>query len=682
MARRATVLALVVGAALAVSVSPTKAATQVTSSGQTWTLENSHLVVSVDAAAGVLAIRDKRGDHRWRQMAAGQLGKTAGFRNVRPLAGPNAGVTFDGDFEMSGKGQPYSATLAVTLRLADDAADLLAEADMADRQTEIGMIAFFQPLPLYSPDAAIVIADYTNGHLYPTSVKPLPRTRWAAWRADMPWIGLCDLRTGRGQALIVQTSDDAFIDAKTVKAEGQEAPAPMVYWVGSKGKFAYPRKVIYHFTDAGGYVALAKRYRAEAARLGLVVPFTEKLKKNPNIARLFGAPDVWGDATLRFAEEAKRLGVEKMLIHGRPKTDTMQQVNDLGYLTSEYDNYTDIKPLEPGKAVDKDHDQIPENVVQKANGQRMTAWLTFDKKTQYMKRCPAKWLPAAQATVPLVLEKYPFLGRFVDVTTAEELYECYDPAHPLTRADKRQCGIDLLAYMRSQGLVVGGEHGIWWCVPQVDYIEGMMSGGSASWPAGHLIRPKTKDQEFTSPQGHKLPPWSKYEQWGIGYAYRLPLWELVFHDCIVSTWYWGDASDFLIEAAPEITAKKIAFNVLYGTPPLLWANKEGSWNRDRDTFLRIYRETCKLHAAIATAELVSHELVTPDRAVQRTRFSDGTQVIVNFGGQPYKATLAGKDYLLPQDGYAVTGPRIEQRRTLVDGRIVVRIDAGEYHFEQ
>ena len=59
-----------------------------------------------------------------------------------------------------------------------------------------------------------------------------------------------------------------------------------------------------HFSPRGGYVALAKRYRAYAAEHGLIVTLAEKLKKNPNLQRLFGAPDVWGDAGLRFAQEA------------------------------------------------------------------------------------------------------------------------------------------------------------------------------------------------------------------------------------------------------------------------------------------------------------------------------------------------------------------------------------------
>lgn len=121
-------------------------------------------------------------------------------------------------------------------------------------------------------------------------------------------------------------------------AGGRDFAAPQVQWSPSKGKFAYARKLLYHFASRGGYVALAKRNRAYAAEHGLIVTLAEKLKKNANLQRLFGAPDVWGDSSLRFAREAKAAGVDKMLIHGRAAPADMQAINDLGYLTSEYDN--------------------------------------------------------------------------------------------------------------------------------------------------------------------------------------------------------------------------------------------------------------------------------------------------------------------------------------------------------
>ena len=46
--------------------------------------------------------------------------------------------------------------------------------------------------------------------------------------------------------------------------------------------------------------------------------------------------------------------------------------------------------------------------------------------------------------------------------------------------------------------------------------------------------------------------------------YRLPLWELVYHDCVVAQWYWGDYNNKL----PSLWDKRDLFNVLYGTPPM------------------------------------------------------------------------------------------------------------------
>jgi hypothetical protein len=650
------------------------AAVTARSENDIWWLDNGQLEVRIEPGPGRLSITHKRTGRVWTTPESAAQPGTPRFRNLRRAPEPARGLKLE---VVSGTNQ-----VTIDLGLAESGTDLFVEVGMADRQTPIRDLFPLEPVLPSSTQDVLIVADYCNGHLYPLDGQPLPRTWFNLWSIDMPWVGVCDLAQGHGYAVIVQTDDDACIRlVKTRLADGGQVWAPQVGFQPSYRQFRYARRFFYHFASEGGYVALAKRFRQYARQQGWVVTLAEKLKANPNIARLFGAPDVWGDASLQFARAAQAAGVEKMIIHGRTSSNDMATINALGYLTSEYDNYTDILQVEPGREPDAQHGQIPDDVVLKAEGQRMTAWLTWDKK-QYMKRCPALWVPTARLVVPKVLAQRPFLGRFIDVTTAEDLYECYDPKHPLTRSAKRDCGVALLSYVRSLGLVTGGEHGRYWAVPYLDYIEGMQSGGFYSWPAGHLIRPKSKDQQFASPWGGKYHSWDQYQQWGLGHAWRVPLWELVFHDCIVSTWYWGDASDFLLEAAPEVTPKKDAFNVLYGTIPLLWANKQGSWVTARDTFLRTYRNTCKLHQAIAGTEMLSHEFLTPDRAVQRTRFSDGTTVVVNFGEKPFEARLGEQTWLLPQNGFAVRGPRIEQTRALVNGKVHTHIRTKGWEFSE
>jgi hypothetical protein len=636
-------------------------AVRVARDGERWTVENAELRVSVDAAAAAITVAETGSRFVWSQAET----KRTAFRGVKQIAG---GIGFDADFAIGGK----TYTMSLKLTLPERGADLRVEADVADRAANFDNVGFLSPFLLDSETGAIVVADYSDGHAYPVRMAPFPRRRFDIGNIDMPWIGVCDLAAGQGYSLIAETPDDAAFDVMSVERDGRTVSAPRLMWGPSMRTFRYARRALYRFSARGGYVALAKAYRAYAQEHGLIVPFTEKLKKNPNIARAFGAPDVWGNASLKFAREAKAAGVEKMLIHGTAPAADMKAINDLGYLTSEYDIYQDVMGVKDDSEIASRAEWVPDNVVLRADGSRMPAWLTWDKK-QFMKRCPTFWLRTAQRVIPKALAEHPYLGRFIDVTTAESLYECYDEKHPLNKSEKRQRGEELLGYVRSLGLVTGGEHGRWWAVPYLDYIEGMMSGGSTSWPAGWLKRPKTKDEQFKDPNGRPFPKWEEYEKWGIGHEYRVPLWELVFHDCILSTWYWGDSSDFLIEAAPEVTAKKDAFNILYGTMPMMWANNEGSWVKDREVFLRTYRNVCKLHEALAPTEMVIHEFVTPDRAVQRTRFSDGTLVVVNFGEREYEAQVGGKRHVLGKNGFAVKGPKIEQSLEMVDGKAVTRI---------
>jgi hypothetical protein len=125
--------------------------------------------------------------------------------------------------------------------------------------------------------------------------------------------------------------------------------------------------------------------------------------------------------------------------------------------------------------------------------------------------------------------------------------------------------------------------------------------------------------------------------------------------------------------APELDYKKDAWNILYGTVPLFWVNSPGyhsvfayDWSNpeDRARLLESYRNTCKLHEQIGFEEMVNHEFVTDDRAVQRTVFGDGTEVWVNFGEKTWTLKRDKDEYILPQYGFYAKGPKIEQYRIL------------------
>jgi hypothetical protein len=168
-------------------------------------------------------------------------------------------------------------------------------------------------------------------------------------------------------------------------------------------------------------------------------------------------------------------------------------------------------------------------------------------------------------------------------------------------------------------LVTGSETGIDWAVPFVHYFEGMMSLGPYRLPdSGYdLFSYKKPDEGFLKFQ--------------IGTGYRIPLFELVYHDAVVSYWYWGDASNRL----PEAWDARDLLNALYATPPL-WSFDRDGWNKSRDRFVQSYRNGTQTAREAGYLEMLSHEFLSPSHDLQRTTFAGGYSVIVNFGSQSVK----------------------------------------------
>jgi hypothetical protein len=172
---------------------------------------------------------------------------------------------------------------------------------------------------------------------------------------------------------------------------------------------------------------------------------------------------------------------------------------------------------------------------------------------------------------------------------------------------------------RECGLVTGSETGHEAAVPYVHYFEGMLSLGPYRVPdAGRAM----------------MQPWDdvpeRVAKFQTGHFYRLPLWELVYHDCVVAQWYWGDYNNKL----PALWDRRDLFNALYGTPPMFMFNRQ-IWEKNRDRFVQSYQTATDVARTTGYAEMLSHAWLTDDHAVQQTRFANGVTVTVNFGDKAH-----------------------------------------------
>jgi len=406
-----------------------------------------------------------------------------------------------------------------------------------------------------------------------------------------------------------------------------------VAWYPSFGDFSYPRSVTFVVIPSGGYVAQAKRYREEAKRKGLYKSLREKQEENRRVDSLIGAANIWAwrwpaeMSKVGLVEEMQSLGIKRILWSGGGTPEEIRALNRYrNVLTSRFCTYQDTYP--PGEPERARHWGWPNAVAYQADGTPQRGWTIHGRAGRLYPGaviCSKPGFELVREDVDRDLAATPYRCRFVDTTCASPMVECHNPDHPQTRAEDLESKMRILRYCsEDKGVVTGTESGIDDSVPYVHYYEGMLSLSRYWLPdAGYeMLAYKTPTPDFLKFQ--------------VGPYYRVPLWELVYHDCTVSHWYWGDSSN----KAPEVWDRKDLINILYATPPMYFLNPE-VWEKYKVRCAESYSRVAPVARQLGYDEMVSHEFLTRDHTLQRTRWSSGPSVLVNFAGYPQR-TAAGE----------------------------------------
>ena len=452
---------------------------------------------------------------------------------------------------------------------------------------------------------------------------------------NMRWVGGL-----RGEAGWLAIFDEGFEDAFALLANRSVAPG----YLRTLGKWRHPYTVRYQFTG-GGHVGLAKAYRRWFQKQGLFVSLDEKLQRNPRLRSFLGGRAFWIDLArprqhLRLAQELlvpaeKRTGDESLDVRFH-YADVRAIVEELkqaglargflkiaGWINGGYDwSHPDVWPPEPalgpvdelrqllegdGDLIaglhDNNHDMyehtpsFPNGVNRLANGELMTGgiWaggqayiLRSDASVAYARR---NW-EQLRALRPKAM--------FIDIVTAMQLYQSYEPGHLSTKADDLRRKLELMAFYKDQGVLFGSEEAADFAIAHVDWFENR----------------------------HRRVP-----------GESIPLWPLVFHDAAFCTRYGGVTGggsypgwleDMLWGYLPH-------FRITPGWKPD--AAFSGTFHVDR------------WHAAIGLAEMVDHRFRTDDWSVEETRFGNGRGIVCNFSPEP--RTIDGA--LVPARGYRLLG---------------------------
>ena len=501
-----------------------------------------------------------------------------------------------------------------------------------DRRGEIESVSYPAPFDFGAKEGeGYTVLPRMQGTLVPAGTKiSLSNGNIFGRDAYMPLYG--QVRDNSGYAAIFATP----YDAKYKLDEDRVVPL----FITSMGTMSYIRKMIFRFREPCDYNVIAKCYRAYVKENGKLVTLKEKIDRNPNVSKLIGCPIIHTSIAshihpqsdrynkenpeknhffFSFAQREKEMvalkekGLKKAYTHfdgwGARGYDNLhpspfppneeaggaigmrhlsETTRKLGYIFGVHDQYRDFYLDGP--------DFSYEEATQKLDGSYpyLTLWdggphtfLCSTRAIDYVRRNYAEF-----DRLGIKID-----ASYLDVFSVVDLDECFNPNHPTTR---EMCAINrmhCLNILTEKGIIPSSEE-ILDCI-----LPSQVLCHHAPYYTSNLSR---KDSEQR--------------------GYPIPLLNLVYHDCVVIPWIGlrGQHGGFGIPGRDGAYTHAI----LNGDPVYcpIDADKEQ---------IKEVEYACSLAEKLAFCEMVKHEFISDDYRKQRTTFSDGTVIEVDFDKEEY-----------------------------------------------
>ena len=458
---------------------------------------------------------------------------------------------------------------------------------------------------------------------------------------SMSWWGF--QQGNNAMMCIVETPDDAAYQFKH-PAGGPTIIGPR--WRESLGKMGYQRTCRLGFLPNADYNGMAKRYRQYVKDTGLYVSLAEKIARNPKVKDLIGTPitrsgiltDIVPDS-LRFKKDNpsfnhhvntfdqrgeqyrkfKEQGLDRLQVvltgwphagYDRQHPDELppapaaggwegmkrlaETCHEIGYLFALHDQYRDYYTDAPSFSTHWAVHEEDENPISVGfPGSRFGQWK--EGTIPYMNNWDGgKQSYISNRTMPGEIAKtYTGLkdhgikidGTYLDVFGYVPVDEDFNPEHPTSRTDALNAHRRAYSWARNNVGFIGTEAGCDWTIPYTDYTSVLASP----------LTPKK----------------------GI----PIPLFNLVYHDAVITPYSPTDLHGLLNGGCPQISLP--ARNGEGGGNP----TQAGTFAPD---YLGAIKRMAKLHERLALTELVRHEFLDADHDQERTTFSDGTTVTVDW----------------------------------------------------
>jgi hypothetical protein len=337
------------------------------------------------------------------------------------------------------------------------------------------------PGSITSNSADYLVIPRATGLLWPVNKNYFSSSyAFYDWKATMSFIGVTNLNSGY---MIV--SDDPWDTEAMLNRSGVSALiSPEIVHHSAKGIWSYNRNLHYVFVN-NGYNEMCQWYRKFAEARGYLKTFAEKAVENPNIERLKGAVDFWVINMSISQNDARnfiKYGLDRAIFslsgYETSLPNLIDTLNSKGFLSSEYDIFTDVWPGDIHPEWGYRRTGYPEDVIVKKDGNYQEGWLAYVSGNPFQGYviCSQTHSDYVNSTFPAELSVNHYNGRFIDVEMASGLKECYSTVHPVSRKTDAIARVDALNTVKNNySLVTGVEEARDFAFPVSDYGEGTMS---------------------------------------------------------------------------------------------------------------------------------------------------------------------------------------------------------------
>jgi hypothetical protein len=616
-------------------------------------LVNDDLSLSVRAGDGELVWESSR--EHLPQFRFRNGNEESKVQSMADAADVSVGLFAEGAYKghrISLSGYPETdAALALVIALDAEQNELLIQIEQVSGQASVLRVDHLYRFERPVSQGGYMVLPRGSGYLVPAECPDeLPGSGNEATQIGgdwcLPMLGIT--RDRSSLCAIVDTWWDAEVRAHHVPGDRSLLDFS---WGESLGKLGYPRRMFLRFDEDSDYVAMARFYRARAAKQGLVRTLEEKAEQTPllreYVRNILFRWVAWngedGSNVLADVRRIRDMGLGVNFFY--PKWGSASYSHEKDRQTNSVDHdwqaFLVSNPVDGGwpwlvDYANQLHEmgcvvqafvRLQEQLVGRP-GFDESRW-ALDASGNRLKRLSSHDAVDIMVQVLDSLEERALrfdLLYFDGYAASHFLTQDHSPEHPVSRRQAAETQNACFRETRRRGIMAGAELRQFWAMGDCDWCF------FTDW-AGHRLSNVPVDTLGQKPVGEPIP-----------------LCQLVFHDCCVCG-FSGDPGQGVQYDWYQDRSHRL-YELMFGSAPCYnWVTSPKDrqpvpirdWNSQKTArAFEWLKKWSSYYQSVAMSPMVSHQFLSGDRMQQQVTFANGVSAEIDLAEDRYRISGIAK----------------------------------------